>query len=57
MTQGSLPVIPKQHKAIIYDNPGTVSTKVVDVDTPTPSPGEVLVNLCVWFPMDVIDNS
>ncbi|KAK7217030.1 hypothetical protein V2G26_005033 [Clonostachys chloroleuca] len=45
MGGGSPPVVPKQHKAIIYDNPGAVSTKVVDIDTPTPGPGEVLVNL------------
>lgn len=39
------PQVPKQHKAIVYDKPGTISTKVVDVDTPEPGPGEVLVNL------------
>jgi hypothetical protein len=35
----------KTHKAAIYDNPGTISTKVVDVETPEPGPGEVLVQL------------
>ncbi|PGH27835.1 alcohol dehydrogenase 2 [Polytolypa hystricis UAMH7299] len=37
--------VPKQAKAAVYDNPGTISTKVVDVDVPEPGPGEVLVNL------------
>ncbi|WEW60069.1 zinc-dependent alcohol dehydrogenase [Emydomyces testavorans] len=40
--------IPKQAKAVIYDNPGTVSTKVVMVDVPEPGPGEVLINLYVY---------
>ncbi|KAG0155596.1 hypothetical protein PDIDSM_2768 [Penicillium digitatum] len=38
-------IIPKQHRAIIYDQPGTVSTKVVMVDTPEPGVGEVLIRL------------
>ncbi|KAH7061544.1 chaperonin 10-like protein [Macrophomina phaseolina] len=37
--------IPKKHKAVIYDKPGHLSTKVVELDTPEPGPGEVLVNL------------
>lgn len=37
--------IPKKHKAAIYDKPGTLSTKVVEVDTPEPGQGEVLVRL------------
>ncbi|PGH02097.1 hypothetical protein AJ79_07734 [Helicocarpus griseus UAMH5409] len=37
--------VPKQAKAIVYDNPGTVSTKVVTVDVPEPGPGDVLINL------------
>jgi propanol-preferring alcohol dehydrogenase len=37
--------IPKKHKAAIYDKPGTLSTKVVEVDTPEPGAGEVLVRL------------
>ncbi|KAF4454147.1 putative ADH3-alcohol dehydrogenase III [Fusarium austroafricanum] len=37
--------IPKQHKAVIYDKPGFISTKVVSVDTPDPGAGEVLINL------------
>lgn len=43
----SAPEIPKKHKAVIYDEPGKVSTKVVEVDTPEPGPGEVLINLSV----------
>ncbi|KAL4910784.1 alcohol dehydrogenase 2 [Aspergillus multicolor] len=39
------PEIPKKAKAIIYDNPGTVSTKVVEVDVPEPGDNEVLINL------------
>lgn len=37
--------IPKEHKAAIFDNPGTISTKITTVDTPEPGPGEVLVRL------------
>lgn len=37
--------IPKKHKAAVYDKPGTASTKVVEVDTPEPGPGQVLVRL------------
>ncbi|KAL1409925.1 hypothetical protein Q8F55_003924 [Vanrija albida] len=37
--------IPKKHRAAIYDKPGTLSTKVVEVDTPEPGPGEVLIRL------------
>lgn len=37
--------LPKKYKAVIYDEPGKVSTKVVELDMPEPGPGEVLVNL------------
>jgi alcohol dehydrogenase, propanol-preferring len=37
--------IPKTYKAAIYDKPGTISTKVVELETPEPGPGEVLINL------------
>jgi hypothetical protein len=37
--------IPTKQKAIIYDNPGTVSTKVVELDVPEPGANEVLINL------------
>ncbi|KAI9761637.1 MAG: hypothetical protein M4579_000871 [Chaenotheca gracillima] len=39
------PTIPKTYKALVYDQPGTISTKIEDHDTPEPGPGEVLVNL------------
>ncbi|KAL3445686.1 alcohol dehydrogenase 2 [Aspergillus insuetus] len=39
------PEIPTKQKAIIYDNPGTVSTKVVELDVPEPGANEVLINL------------
>lgn len=39
------PDIPKKYKAVIYDEPGKISTKVVELDTPEPAAGEVLVNL------------
>lgn len=39
--------IPKTHKAVVYDKPGTISTKVLELETPEPGPGEVLVNLYV----------
>jgi len=37
--------IPKTHKAAIYDKPGTISTKVVELETPEPGPNEVLIRL------------
>lgn len=37
--------LPKTYKACIYDQPGKVSTKVVELDMPEPGPGEVLINL------------
>ena len=30
---------------MIYDNPGSISTKIEEIDTPKPGVGEVLVNL------------
>lgn len=41
------PEIPQKQKAVIYDQPGTVSTKVVEIDVPQPGAGEVLINLFV----------
>jgi hypothetical protein len=41
------PEIPKTHKAVVYDQPGTVSTKIVDLEVPEPGAGEVLINLYV----------
>ncbi|QKX62472.1 uncharacterized protein TRUGW13939_09633 [Talaromyces rugulosus] len=37
--------IPQKHKAAIYDEPGKVSTKVVELDVPEPGDGQVLINL------------
>jgi hypothetical protein len=37
--------IPKKYKAAIYDKPGTISTKVVELDTPEPDTDEVLIRL------------
>ncbi|KAF2141377.1 uncharacterized protein K452DRAFT_272202 [Aplosporella prunicola CBS 121167] len=37
--------LPQKYKAVIYDKPGTISTKVVELDMPEPGNGEVLVNL------------
>ena len=42
---GSTGDLPKTYKGVIYDEPGKVSTKVVDLDMPEPGAGEVLVNL------------
>jgi len=37
--------IPKTYKAAVYDKPGTISTKVVELETPTPGSGQVLIKL------------
>lgn len=37
--------IPQKQKAAIYDEPGKVSTKVVELDVPEPGEGQVLINL------------
>lgn len=39
--------VPKKHKAIVYDQPGEVSVQIIEVDTPEPSSGEVLVKVYV----------
>lgn len=41
------PEIPKKQKAAVYDQPGSVSTKIVELDVPEPGSGEVLINLYV----------
>jgi Zn-dependent alcohol dehydrogenases len=43
------PEIPAKQKAVVYDQPGTVSTKVVELDVPEPGTGEVLINLYALF--------
>lgn len=40
--------IPKKHKAAVYDKPGSISTKIKQLDTPEPGHGEVLINLYVY---------
>jgi alcohol dehydrogenase, propanol-preferring len=37
--------IPKKYKAAVYDKPGTISTKIEELDTPEPGMGEVLIRL------------
>lgn len=37
--------IPKKHRAMVYDKPGSVSTKLAEIDTPEPGAGEVLVKM------------
>jgi NADPH:quinone reductase-like Zn-dependent oxidoreductase len=37
----------KTNKAVIYDKPGSISTKVVELDIPEPGYGEVLLRLLV----------
>ncbi|KAL1968495.1 hypothetical protein VTN77DRAFT_1705 [Rasamsonia byssochlamydoides] len=39
------PEIPQKYKAVVYDRPGTISTKVVELDVPEPGNGEVLIRL------------
>lgn len=39
------PNIPKKYKAAVYDTPGKVSTKIVELDTPEPDYGQVLIRL------------
>jgi NADPH:quinone reductase-like Zn-dependent oxidoreductase len=35
------------HKAVVYDKPGEISTRIIEVETPKPGPGEILVNMYV----------
>jgi propanol-preferring alcohol dehydrogenase len=39
--------IPKKYKAAVYDKPGSISTKIEELDVPEPGAGEVLINLYV----------
>lgn len=45
MASTEAPQIPTEHKACVYDKPGTVSTKIETIPTPQPGVGEVLINL------------
>jgi hypothetical protein len=33
--------LPKKYKAAVYDKPGSISTKIEELDMPEPGPGEV----------------
>ncbi|RMZ80775.1 hypothetical protein DV738_g2667, partial [Chaetothyriales sp. CBS 135597] len=37
--------IPTHQKAIVYDEPGKISTKIVEIETPKPGVGQVLVRI------------
>lgn len=37
--------LPKKYKGLVYDKPGTISTKIEKLDMPEPGQGEVLINL------------
>lgn len=37
--------IPATYKACVYDKPGSISTKVLELETPEPGPGDVLIRL------------
>lgn len=37
--------VPTHHKALVYDKPGEISTKIETIETPKPGVGEVLINL------------
>ena len=37
--------VPTHYKAIVYDKPGSISTKIETLETPKPGVNEVLVNL------------
>ncbi|KFH42540.1 Alcohol dehydrogenase-like protein [Hapsidospora chrysogenum ATCC 11550] len=39
--------VPEKHRAVVYDKPGELSTKVVEIDTPEPGPGQVLIRIGV----------
>ncbi|KUL87247.1 hypothetical protein ZTR_03354 [Talaromyces verruculosus] len=47
MAESSTVSIPQKQKAAIYDQPGKISTKVVEIDVPEPGAGEILVNFGV----------
>lgn len=37
--------IPSSYKGAVYDKPGELSTRIVELETPSPATGEVLVKL------------
>lgn len=47
--------IPATYKAAVYDEPGTISTKIVELPTPEPEEGQVLIKLYVpWSALSCI---
>lgn len=40
--------IPKTYKALTYKEPGKLATEVVELETPEPKAGEILVKLSVF---------
>jgi hypothetical protein len=40
--------LPKKYKAAVYDKPGSISTKIEELEMPEPGAGEVLINLYVF---------
>lgn len=49
--------IPKTYKAVEYDKPGSISTKLVERETPEPGAGQVLVRLYVFSCPDMLINA
>lgn len=47
MAEDSTVSIPQKQKAAIYDQPGKISAKLVEIDVPEPGAGEILINLSV----------
>lgn len=37
--------LPTKYKAMVYDQPGKISTKLVELDMPEPGAGDVLIKL------------
>lgn len=37
--------LPKKYKAAVYDQPGKISTKIVEKPMPEPAAGDVLIKL------------
>lgn len=44
--------LPTTYKACVYDQPGKISTKIVDLNMPEPGHGEVLIKLSVLLDTD-----
>lgn len=44
--------LPKKYLAAVFDEPGKISTKVVEKDMPEPAAGDVLIKLYVSYHSD-----